>query len=673
MRPPLPATSGDKWARTPVDAFVLAKLKQQGLKPSPSADRRTLIRRLTYDLIGLPPSPEEVAQFIADPDPNAYEKLVDRLLASPRYGERWGRHWLDTVHYGDTHGYDKDKVRPNAWPYRDYVIRAFNEDKPYARFVKEQLAGDRLYPGTSDGIVALGFIAAGPFDFVGQVELRDGTIDKAITRNLDRDDMVSAAMNTFVSLTVQCARCHNHKFDPIAQEDYYGLQAVFAGVDRADRPYDADPKVAQARSELRKRIDALTARAAEIEARAAKSVGPQLAAIDAKIAITAKLAEAVERPEFGYHSGIEPTQGTTKWVQVDLGRSMPIRDIVLVGAHDTFNGIGAGFGFPVRFKVEAGDDPAFGVGVATIVDRTGADVPNPGVTPLTLKAGGKSARFVRVTATRLAPRQNDFIFALGELLVLTPDGTNAAFGKEVSAFDSIEAPVRWSKKNLVDGYYYAAGANLPGLSKLQEQRAVLLDGALDAAAREELQGARQSKGRAESELKALPAQREVFAAASEFAASGSFVPTMGKPRPIHLLRRGSEKDPGKEVGPGAVGFLPGLPGRFDLPQGSDESWRRAALAEWIVDPKNPLTWRSIVNRVWQYHFGRGMVETPNDFGKMGATPTRPELLDWLAVEFRDGGEWVKTPGSIKALHRLIVTSSVYRQSSAGNSESEKID
>src|SRR5204863_9399070 len=176
----------------------------------------------------------------------------DRLLASPRYGERWGRHWLDAVHYGDTHGFDKDKVRPNAWPYRDYLIRAFNEDKTYDRFVKEQLAGDAIYPGTADGVVALGFIAAGPWDFVGQVELREGTRDKMITRNLDRDDMVQVTMNTFASLTAQCARCHNHKFDPILQEDYYSLQAVFAAVERADRPYESDGRVARDRVELQR-------------------------------------------------------------------------------------------------------------------------------------------------------------------------------------------------------------------------------------------------------------------------------------------------------------------------------------------------------------------------------------------------------------------------------------
>ena len=248
-RPAAPLAS-DPWIRTPIDGFILAKLKEKGLTPSPEADRRTLIRRLTYDLHGLPPTPEEVRNFLDDKSPLAYEKLIDRLLASPRYGERWGRHWLDTVHYGESHGYDKDKPRLNAWPYRDYVIRSFNDDKPYARFVEEQLAGDVLFPGDPQGIVATGFIAAGPWDFVGHVELREDTVDKRIARLLDRDDMVMTAMSTFASLTVHCARCHDHKFDPIRQSDYYSLQAVFAGVDRADRPYDDDPKIHRLRQML---------------------------------------------------------------------------------------------------------------------------------------------------------------------------------------------------------------------------------------------------------------------------------------------------------------------------------------------------------------------------------------------------------------------------------------
>ncbi len=325
----------------------------------------------------------------------SYEAVVDRLLASPHYGERWARHWLDVVHYGETHGYDKDKPRPHAWPYRDYVIRAFNDDKPYGRFVQEQLAGDVLFPDTADGVEALGFLAAGPWDFIGHVELPETKIDGKVARHLDRDDMVSNTMSTFASLTVHCAQCHNHKFDPIAQEDYYSLHAVFAALDRADKKY----------------------------------------------------------------------------------------------------------------------------------------------------AGGS-------------------------------------------------------------GLVYAG---------------------------------------------------TVHQGTGNFAGTGS---SGGKPRPIHVLARGDVRKPGKEVSPGALTAHSLLPGRFELPPDHAEGERRAALARWLTDARNPLPWRSLVNRVWLYHFGRGLVDTPNDFGKMGQAPTHPELLDWLAAEFRDGGQ------SLKQLHRLIVTSAAYRQSSA---------
>ena len=397
-RPAVPQTSGAgaNWVRNPIDAFVLAKLRAEGLSPSPEADRRTLIRRLSFNLTGLPPTPEGVKQFVEDEAPDAYEKLVDRLLASPHYGERWARHWLDVVHFGETHGYDKDKPRNHAWPYRDYVIRSLNEDKPYSRFVKEQLAGDVLFPGSPEGIVATGFIAAGPWDFVGHMELREGTVDKEITRSLDRDDMLMTAASTFLSLTVHCARCHDHKFDPISAEDYYRLQAVFAGVDRGERHF-ADP--------------------------------------------------------------------------------------------------------------------------------------------------------------------------------------------------------------------------------------------------------------------ALPKQtRPVYAA----------VP-LDKPRPIHFLMRGDVKQPKGVVAPGTLAALSGGRPSFDLPDGAPEGARRAALAEWVTAPGNLLSRRSIVNRVWHYHFGRGIVDTPNDFGKMGSRPTHPELLDWLAHRFADDGE------SLKKLHHLIVTSRAYRQSSAPDRANEAID
>ena len=243
LRRPVVPKLENTWCRTPIDAYILQKLNEKGLTVADQADRRTLIRRVTYDLIGLPPTPQQVQEFVDDSDPQAYERLVNRLLDSRHYGERWARHWLDVVKYADTCGYDKDKLRPNAWPYRDYVIRSFNEDKPYSRFVQEQIAGDVLFPGDPDGILGLGFIAAGPWDFIGHVEVPESKLDGKVARNLDRDDMVSGALNTFCSMTVQCARCHNHKFDPITQAEYYGLQSIFAAVDRAERPYDLDPGV----------------------------------------------------------------------------------------------------------------------------------------------------------------------------------------------------------------------------------------------------------------------------------------------------------------------------------------------------------------------------------------------------------------------------------------------
>ena len=237
--------------RNPIDNFVLQKLSSQNLIPSPSADRRTLIRRVSFDLLGLPPTPEDVDEFVADPREEAYELLVDRLLASPHFGERWARHWMDVVHYAESHGHDQDRPRPTAWPYRDYLIRAFNDDKPYSRFVAEQVAGDALFPDDPQAVVATGFLATGPFDESSLQSIQDDTDDRRIAQYLDRDDMVTTVMSTFVSTTVHCARCHDHLFDPITQADYYALQAVFAGVDKGERTYDADLEVGRRRHALR--------------------------------------------------------------------------------------------------------------------------------------------------------------------------------------------------------------------------------------------------------------------------------------------------------------------------------------------------------------------------------------------------------------------------------------
>jgi hypothetical protein len=503
-RPAVPATTAR--VRNPIDAFISARLARSGLTMSAEADRRTLIRRLSFDLTGLPPTPERVRRFVSDQSPQAYDRLVDELLSSPRYGERWARHWLDVVHYGDTHGYDKDKPRPHAWPYRDYVIRAFNEDKPYARFVAEQVAGDVLYPGTRDGVQALGFIAAGPWDFIGHAELPETKIDGRAARHLDRDDMVANTIGTFTSVTVHCAQCHNHKFDPVPQEDYYALQAVFAALDRADKKYFVgDPAMTARFNRLDGRRRDLAERRRVIERDAAKDAGEPLVKLDAQIAEASK------------------------------------------------------------------------------------------------KANGADAAVM--------------------------------------------------------------------LAGLKAKRAELVDAAMKPEKRAELAAILPELEELNRELAGYPEPEVVFAGTVHYG-TGTFVGTGangGRPRPIHVLARGQVTHPGREVSPGALSMLTFRPARFALPKDAPEGERRAALARWLTDPQHPLTWRSIVNRVWQYHFGAGIVTTPNDFGRNGALPSHPHLLDWLAAEFRDTG------GSLKKLHRLIVTSATYRQASTGNQQAEQID
>jgi len=482
LQQPSIATAEAEWARNAIDPFILRKLVEHNLHPSEEADRQALVRRLSYDLLGLPPTPKEVDRFVNDPRPDAYERLVDRMLASPRYGERWGRHWLDVVHYGETHGYDKDKMRHHAWPYRDYVVRSFNADKPYTRFIHEQVAGDVLFPGTVDGMAALGFIAAGPWDHGGHAEVPETKIDGKVARHLDRDDMVRNTMMTFMSLTVGCAQCHDHKFDPITQEDYYSLQAVFSALDRADHQYHDDPALTLRRQSLRKR-----------------------------------------------------------------GRTIQQRERKL------------------KKEIEAAE---------------------------------KKLADVKKVLDELAPE----------------DSRGKAVSAVANAADSLA-----EKKQELD----ALSGTLDGIRK---------------------------------ELGSLPEPKVAYIGKVHYG-GGTFIGRgyQGeRPRTIHVLHRGSVTTPGDEVGPGALQCLEDLPARFEISPDSPEGERRKHLAQWLTDPKNPLPWRSLANRIWQFHFGRGLVDTPGDFGRMGAKPSHPELLEYLASELRQSE-------SIKRLHRLIVSSATYRQ------------
>src|ERR1043165_9093875 len=588
-RQPLTHVKNTKWARNPIDLYVLAKLEEEKMAPSQPADRRPLIRRLSFDLIGLPPTPAEVTHFLADRSPQAYENLVDRLLASPRYGERWARHWLDTIHYGETYASDKARPRPNAWPYRDYVIRSLNRDKPYSRFVEEQLAGDVLFPDEPDGVVALGFIAAGPWDYVGHVELPIEKTDGLIARYNDRDDMVMTPMSTFESLTVHCARCHNHKFDPITQKDYYSLQAVFAGVDRADRAFDSDKQVfakrralLQKRKPLEERYTALTNEIVKASSPELQKLDGQMKQLKEQLDLIGLAAQAEKSPGNGYHSAIEKNPQTLKWVQVDLGQSLPLDEVRLVPARPIDFPDTPGFGFPVRFRIEISDEPNFAVGQA-IADQTGKDFQNRGDNPVPFPASGKRGRYVRVTATKLWERTSDYVFALAELQVLS-GGTNAALGAGASALDSIEAGY-WSKKYLVDGFDSRGRLSDPGKSSprkkleaeiqsLAAERRRLAEASLDETTHRELAQLKDQLGEITRELTALPAPAKVYAAANDFAPQGSFIAAKA-PRPVYLLARGDVKRPGELISPAGIPCVPGPDPAFAGLDASQEGDRKS--------------------------------------------------------------------------------------------------
>lgn len=661
--PAVPNEHG-KWVRNPVDAFVLQKLLANGLTPSPEADRRTLIRRLTIDLTGLAPTSDEIDAFQNDLSPQAYERLVDRLLASPRYGERWARHWLDVVHYADSHGHDEDGPRPNAWPYRDYLIRSFNDDKPYARFVKEQVAGDVLYPNDPQALIATGFLAAGPWDQSGLAGIREDTLDRLVAYYLDRDDMVTTTLSTFSGLTVGCARCHDHKFDPITQEDYYSLQAVFAGIQKADRTFDSNPEIgkkrvqlqqslADARAEKGKVLPALLggdrqaeANTFEAEWRKAEKpwVTPDIVSVSSQHG--AALKPLLDRSILSL--GTRPDKDTyTITLATDLTAMTGLRLEVLSDETLPKQGPGRsdngnlhlsevrvrvkekgklGPGTLVKLKAATADFNQKDWEIARAID---ADPETAwGIHP----AVGQSHRAIFEFDKLIG-------FEAGTDLTIELDqlhGRGHLIGRFRIAVTNTAAP------------HHAVSPILP--TPIAELLAVSPSRRTDSQKAALAQYAREK--RLEQELAALPPPSRVYSGMKlSSKEGGSTLP----PRIVHMLHRGDATKPGAIANAGSVAALPGLPGRFKLTDANDEGQRRAALADWLTYADNALTWRVIVNRIWHYHFGKGIVDTPNDFGKMGGTPSHPELLDWLAVTFRNGG-------SLKSLHRLIVTSSTYRQS-----------
>ena len=489
---------------------------------------------------------------------------------------------------------------------------------------------------------------------------------------MDRDDMVAAVFNTFMSATVQCAQCHDHKFDPVSMQDYYRLHAVFSAVDRADRVYDLDPEIVKKRRELEAGIAKLAAEQRTLDQRIEETGGAQLAKLRSGIQSLQKSGRVKLKtvPEHGYHSQIAKSPNDVKWVQLELRAATAIQRITLIGSHDDYAGIGAGFGFPVRYRVEVSNDPKFAKDVTLVADHSQSDFINPGATPVALDAKGAKARFIRITATRLAERKNDYILALGEMQVINSNGDNLAGGGIVTAKDSIEAPIRWGRKNLIDGKF-ATGGDPKATAELAKLKADLRE----LMTRLETPEIQKRRARIKASLdksrkahKALPAGKLVYAIAANFKAFGKVIPTEGKPREIRHLNRGDMRSPGERMQPGAPALWTGTSPEFQLAAPDSDAKRRIALAKYLTAHDNPLAWRSIVNRIWLGHMGRGIVDTPNDFGRMGGIPTHPELLDWLAAWFRDDAGQ-----SLKSLHRLIVMSAAYRQASTHDEAHSIID
>ena len=664
-----PAVPGDG-QQNPIDAFIRDRLQQAGLTRSPAADRHTLIRRVHYDLIGLPPTPHEVESFVKDPDPTAYESLIDRLLASPRYGERWARHWLDTIHFADSHGYEHDVGRDNAWPFRDYVIDSLNRDKPWARFVREQLAADEFFPDETSLTPALGFLGAGTFD------LSTFSTAPVTFSYLDRDDLVAQTMAAFSSTTANCARCHAHKFDPITQEDYYALQAVFAGVLKGDIPWDRDPNTGRERMKLKSLI------AASEKHDAAVLLDPANTALLATW--LAKRGDGGAWQPLQLETFVSTNGATLTHIDGDMvlaSGTTPDLDTYVIDAKTTLDRITAlrldlltHDSLPMKGPGRNGNGNLHLTGIQLTVFDPGTD-------------HGRLVAFSRATAD-----YNQVDWGIDRALDGDPVkgwGIHPAVGQPHHAVFELSEPLSLSADSrLVISLQQTHGrSHLIGafrLSVTSDEAAQMIalpddvERALQTPAAERTSAQRLTLAAtalrlaAEAELKKLPAQETVFAAGPSVmipAGNGSMqAQSLSEPKVVHLLQRGDFDKPRDVVRPGALSALTHLPARFDLPNPQDEATRRAALADWIADPKNVLTWRSIVNRVWQYHFGIGLCDTPSDFGRMGGVPSHPELLDWLAVWFRDDAN-----GSLKKLHRLIVTSETYRQSSQHREDGAAID
>ena len=660
-RPPVPATAIASTASTgvrhagaanPIDAFVAARLAENGLALSPEADRRTLLRRLYFDLLGLPPTPEEVAAFEQDRAPDAYEKLVEKLMASPHYGERWARHWLDIVRFAETTGFEVNTPRPNAWPYRDYVIRAFNEDKPYDRFILEQIAGDVFGEDC-----ATGFLVAGPDDKVKSP-------DPVLTANQRADelhDMVSTTGSAFLGLTVGCARCHDHKFDPIPQTDYYAIKAVFAGVQHGERKLRTPEAEAQEQEQARRR--------------------QRLAEIDGRLAEFEPLAQVGQVDTNSLRAPVRARQNTERFAPV-LARRLRFTILQTTDAEPCID----------ELEVYPAGSPSTNIALATAGTRALASSVYP---------NSEIHRLEHLNDGHYGNSRSWISNERGKGWVELEFPQPVTFHRVVWGRDREQ---KYTDRLAIDyRVEVAIGSNDWRLvASSADRQPYPRDGKMPPVA--SFAGLSPAEAAAAKKLLAERAEHEARLAELSRAPmiyGGTFADA---PDPIHRLFRGDPMQEREIVAPGALGAIPVrfAPGHATVERSTkargepltENQRRRLAFAEWMADPANPLTARVMVNRLWQYHFGEGLVSTPSDFGANGTRPSHPELLDWLASEFMKpsatvaGSDCAKgesaatlprstalppAPWSLKHMQRLILTSSTYRQASAPRREGLAID
>jgi len=661
---------GDDRIRGPIDWFVQAKLESHGLKFSPDAEPRLQIRRLYFDLTGLPAPPKAIEQFEADPSDAAWEQIVDRLLASPEYGERWARHWLDIVRFGESDGFERNAPRRESWRYRDWVIEALNRDMPFDEFSRKQIAGDALCKDPVEGMIATGFLVAGIHDTV----VGSSKSMQLLAGQDEMEDLVGTIGQAFAGLTFNCARCHDHKFDPISQKEYYQLVAATAGVNhgiRQTRSANDQQRLEEMSLQIGKLRDALTR--LEVPARekilARRNQSPDETPIGPE-----------PRLEWEFALGSQMANGLAVELRGDATRSTS--GLELDGDGDFAQTQ------PIPFDLAEKTLEAW-VRLGNLDQRGGAAISVETLDGSTFDAVVFAEREARhwMAGSNSFPRTQPFggvaesiadepvhiaiTYAADGTITAWRNGTVHGTAYRSAGLQTFSA----GTARILFGLRHSPGSGNRFLSGTII-RARLYDRVLSA---EEIavSAGTESSWIAEAELvqHMSPSDRsqrtgklnelELLIGAQKELETNSLVSAytavFAAPGATHFLPRGDAMNPGDEVGPGAPSAITGLPGAF--PKSLAEQDRRVHLANWLTDAANPLFYRVIVNRLWHYHFGRGIFGTPSDFGFNGGSPSHPELLDWLAAELQRKGN------RLKPLHRMIVTSTAYRQSSGWDAAS----